>query len=142
MRAPRPRARPAWRRRGARGIDRVQPLAEVEDHREGVVDGIRVGDEDIEPGRAQGIDILAAVLLAVRDDEVRAGGDDAVDVRVLRAAEDGDGFDSARGFGAEARAPDKRIARAEPPNEFGEARHERDDALRARHCPSVDAVAG
>ena len=46
----------------------IEPVAEVENHRDRFVDGVRVGQEDIQAIRFERLDILFAILFAVGDD--------------------------------------------------------------------------
>ena len=119
-----------------RGAEVGEPL----DLRERFGDGARVIDPGAEAALAQPAHVDLAVLLEVREDEVRAERRDRVDARVLRPA-DARAVGEFRG-GMDAPVGDARdaIAEAQREQRLGHARNERDDARGARR--NGDDLAG
>ena len=92
-----------------------------------LLDGPRGGDPHRDARRAQRLDVLPAVLLLVRDDEVGAERQDLLDPRVLAAADPGDV--EVRWVGAVVGRTDQQPGSRDR-NGLGQRRDQRDDPAR------------
>ncbi|EHM24988.1 putative regulatory protein [Streptomyces sp. W007] len=129
-------ARPSGGRgqRGPGGLGPVQPVgpgepAAVDEDAvqfgEGLLQGADLGDQDVEPGRPERVEIGGPVLLLVGDHEVGGKGGDRCHVRVLRAADTGGG--ESRGVRAPVGDPDEQPGRGDGDG-LGERGNQGDDA--------------
>src|SRR5271157_1829969 len=90
----------------------------------------RIGHPNRDPGGTQSLDILAPVLLLIRDHEVGPEGENRRKVRVLRPAQLGQGSHPLRRVNTPVGDAHHALAQAEHKEGFCQARHERDDAPR------------